>query len=100
MAALLDKAAGGLQLEVNTQREGTPIVDHIEDLFAETAMCTVGRVGEIQSLEIHIQLLGELVAGAEVNLRGGIDEGGLSAVGRIVLLLAEVIQILVAMIDG
>ncbi len=98
MAALRLKLPG-LQLKVNTQRKGSPIVDHIEDLFAEAAMGAVGRIGEIQSLEVDLQLLGELVAGAEVDLRGGIDEGWLSTVCGIVLRLAEMIQILIAVVD-
>lgn len=55
-------------------------------------MGAVDLIGQIQRREIDAEVSGDLVAGAEVHIRGGIHEGGLGAELRAVLNLTEAIQ--------
>jgi hypothetical protein len=54
----------------------------------------VDGIVDVLPLEEHIEVLADVVAGAEVNLGVGIDERGLIAKRAGVLRLAEVIQVL------
>ena len=87
-----------LELGVNSQGEGAARIDHIEDLLGEAAVGAVDSISEVQGLEVHLEVAGDVVARAEVDVGRGVDEGRLGAELGVVLLLAEVIQVLV--LDG
>ena len=74
---------------MHAQREPAAIVHHVQHLFAEPAMGGVVGVGQVLGREVDVELFGEVVTGAEVDLRAGIDEGRLGTELRSVLLLAE-----------
>src|ERR1700730_5190118 len=69
----------GLQFRVDADRKRAPRVDYIQDLLAATAMRGVGLIRQVESFEIHVEVLVDLVAGAEVHVRRGIHERGLGA---------------------
>ena len=77
----------------------TSRIDHIQGLFLVAAMRGVSLIRQVESLEIDAEVLVEVVAGAEVHIRGGIHEGGLDAELRVVLRLTVVLQMLILMVD-
>ena len=59
---------------MDAERKGAAGVDHVQDLLAEPAMRRVRLVGQIERLEIHVEVSVDLVAGAEVHIRRGVHE--------------------------
>src|SRR5690349_3785447 len=49
-------------------------IDHVEDLLLEAAMHTEGVVGEVQCLEVDVEVAGDVVTGAQIHAGRGIHE--------------------------
>src|ERR1700689_5057607 len=85
-----------LHSEVESHGVSGAVVDRVQHLFGEATMRFVDGIVDVLPLDEHIEVLANVVAGAEVNLSVGIDERGSPAERAGILLLAEVIQVLAA----
>src|SRR5262249_27022374 len=96
----LAKPKGGrLPLQVRAQGKARPEFDRIEQLLLVSTVGAEGGVVEVESLEIDIQVTVDVIAGTEVHLGVGVDEGRLRAELRVVLLLAKVIEVFIAPVE-
>src|SRR4051812_15724716 len=81
---------------MESQAEAAAIIHGVQQLFGKASMGAEGRVIQIQRRKIDVQLRGDVIARAEVDLAGGVDEGRLDPEHGIVLLLTEMIEIPIA----
>src|SRR5205809_203451 len=85
----------GLEADAASQRVASAIRVGIEQLVVEATVRALRLVRDVQRLEVHVDLLGDLIARGEVDLQARINERGLGAKRRVVLTLTELQQVLV-----
>src|SRR3546814_14257223 len=79
--------------------EAPPVGEHVEQLVAVPSVRALDLIGQVQRLEEHVDLLGELIARAEVDLQVRVLEGRLGAERAGILILPELAQIFLTVIE-
>src|SRR5690606_17391564 len=85
-----------LHPEAHAQRVATSVCEHVEELIVVASVRAQRFVRDVQRLEEHIELLGQLIARGHVDLQARIHERGFGAELGVVLVLTELQQILIA----
>src|SRR5690606_4160660 len=84
------------EAETHARRVAATEREHVEQLIVVAPVCAHGVVRDVECFEEHVQLIGDLVARADVDLQPLVHERRLRTEGREVLRLTELAQILVA----
>src|SRR6187549_2027010 len=85
-----------LQPVAGTDRVTATVREDIQHLVVEAAVRAQRFVRDVERLEVHVELLGDVVARGYVDLQARVHEGRLGTELGIVLVLAELQQVLVA----
>ena len=91
---------GTSETVARAQREAATIVEHIEQLVLEPAVRALLVVIDVQHLAEHAHMVGDVPAGAEVDLEAGVDERRLCSERAGILVLTKARQIFVAPVQG
>src|SRR5688500_11276301 len=89
-----------LHPEARPQRVTPAVCEYVEHLIVEATVRAQRLVRDIQCLEEQVELLRELITGADVDLQARVHERRLGTKRRVVLVLAELQQILVTPVAG